>query len=258
MVRLFFAMTLMLVNCQSGLAEDTLQEVLDNYVLEVDRLLKSDEKIELKVQYLVEIDQGIRDLIKRSENNSKLTWKNSYQNIGLIADYFAGEGLMYNGLILKKAYSLDSDHLLEYTFFSKMNADVNCWSLDSSNVNAGWAYLEKFPHGPFALDVYYNLGGFYLDLLVDIQHAKRFFGNKKVFMGERKHFYGGVTFFTYIIDDKRTLVEQENNARAKLKQLWDKYLALSEEKPKWVRQILQDIGKGGDIHVYFGTCDVGC
>lgn len=116
------------------------------------------------VALLVALDRQLREMIAPGETVFVGALPSEYEKVGVSRALFEPSTLAYSGKVLLDAHQISpGSPWRNFTLYSTVFAGGQDWG-GIPNIRAARAYLREFPTGPFAADVYLQMGHFRDDL----------------------------------------------------------------------------------------------
>jgi hypothetical protein len=231
----------------AALGADAYEERLESILIEYRGLPDTRD-----VKRQVEMDQELEALVKKiqethRDGTSKKYWRKDYENIGLYIGHYS-EAIGYSGKLLVEAHKRNPySPYRKYTLFTTITGEGTSHGLgEMPNIKQAEMYLQEFPNGPYAENVYSIIGYFYDDLA---KVLKRFVENDKY-----KKDYKYDCFAEYIT--KEPYQEQLHKAKLLAVTNLEKAIALnpSSEESQYRREALAAV-RAGKIYSWHWCAD---
>lgn len=240
---LFF---LCLVSIFPAMAEEIdINKRLDEFYIKYKKTqFKNQENaIEALVKIDIELRNFLKEISEKGNHNHINYWKDYYTELDLTIGHYSDE-FEYEGALLEKAHKINpNSKYRNHTFFSEINSGKWCWVRDSKNIAAAHQYLKEFPNGPFAVDVYRELGEFYSSLYDYIRLGKDTLKSQP--HDELKQYDESAYLIDYIEDiSKATIETQEAQAKASAIKYLEIYLKAKKNLDYRIKERLTEIKEG--------------
>ncbi len=146
------------VICHPALGADRYEDRLKNTLIEY-RALPNTQDVKRLVELHLELS-ALEKEMRKAQKDGASYWRKDYEDIGLYIEHYSGT-LAYSGKLLKEAHKRNPDSpYRKYTLFATIPLEQTARDF----VSQAESYLNEFPNGPYAENVYAMLGYFYDDL----------------------------------------------------------------------------------------------